>query len=188
MATNRRKFIKITGLGTLALGTAPFLFQSCKGDNTATVVEGSLDPNVFERVSPESQGISSASIQKFIEEANKCDYEWHSFILMRHGKVVSEGYWEPFAKGDVHTLYSLSKAFTSTAVGLLVGEGELNVSDKLISFFPDLLPDDVSDNLKAMTVHNMLTMNTGHDTGTMGAMRGNPDKTWVESFLAAPRH
>jgi CubicO group peptidase (beta-lactamase class C family) len=42
---------------------------------------------------------------------------------VRHGKVSAEGWWAPYHAEDNHELYSLSKSFTSTAVGMAVAEG-----------------------------------------------------------------
>jgi CubicO group peptidase (beta-lactamase class C family) len=47
----------------------------------------------------------------------------HGLMLMRHGQVVAEGWWKPYGPQFVHSLYSMSKSFTSTAVGLAVAEG-----------------------------------------------------------------
>ena len=69
--------------------------------------------------------------------------ELHSLMLLRHGHVVAEGWWAPYAPDGLHLLYSLSKSFTSTAVGLAVGEGLLDVDDLVTSFFPDEVPADV---------------------------------------------
>ena len=81
---------------------------------------------------------------------------------------------------------SVSKTFTSTAVGFAIAEGKLKLDDKVISFFPDKLPAEVSDNLKEMTVRHLLTMNCGHDTDPTRDVRGKQDADWVKEFLAWP--
>jgi CubicO group peptidase (beta-lactamase class C family) len=83
-------------------------------------------------------------------------------------------------------LYSLSKSFTSTAVGLAVSEGLLNVEETVVSFFPDQLPPTVGANLAAMRVRHLLTMSTGHDVDATGPTRAQPDGDWVRGFLALP--
>ncbi|RPJ50220.1 MAG: serine hydrolase, partial [Chloroflexi bacterium] len=70
------------------------------------------------RCTPESQGILSAAIIRFVEEIERNIAELHSFMLLRHGAVVAEGWWSPYAPERPHMLFSLSKSFTSTAVGL----------------------------------------------------------------------
>ncbi len=86
----------------------------------------------------------------------------HSFMLVRHGHVVAEAWWAPESAEKPHILWSLSKSFTSTAVGLAVAEGKLSVDDPVLKFFPDDAPANPSANLKAMRVRDLLTMNAGH--------------------------
>ncbi len=78
------------------------------------------------RSSPESQGVSSAAILAFVEAADKNIESMNSFMLVRHGHVVAEGWWSPYDAESPHSLYSLSKSFTSTAVGLAIAEGKLS--------------------------------------------------------------
>ena len=89
------------------------------------------------RSSPEAQGVSSAAILSFIEAADSNIDSLHSFMLLRHGHVVAEGWWSPYDPQSPHSLYSLSKSFTSTAVGLAIAEGKLSLDDEVLKFFPD---------------------------------------------------
>ncbi len=134
------------------------------------------------RSTPEEQGVSSAGIRAFVEGADKRINTMHSFMLMRHGKVVAEGWWSPEAAEKPHVLWSLSKSFTSTAVGLAVAEGKLKVTDKVLSFFPADAPENPSENLQAMTVKDLLTMSAGHETEAKLLESDN----WVKTFLAHP--
>jgi CubicO group peptidase (beta-lactamase class C family) len=81
--------------------------------------------------------VSSAALLGFIDAAEKQVDALHSFMLVRHGQVVAEGWWSPYAADEPHVMYSLSKSFTSTAVGLAVAEGKLTVDDLVLGFFPD---------------------------------------------------
>ena len=71
-------------------------------------------------------------------------------MLLRHGRVVAEGWWKPYLPDDPHILFSLSKSFTSTAVGLAIAEGKLRLDQPVLSFFPHAQPSRISDNLAAM--------------------------------------
>lgn len=106
----------------------------------------------------------------------------HSFMLVRHGHVVAEGWWRPESADKPHVLHSLSKSFTSTAVGLVVADGKLSVDDPVLKFFPDDAPAEPSKNLQAMRVRDLLTMSTGHQTEP----KFSPDTPWVKTFLAQP--
>ncbi|MBL8872023.1 MAG: serine hydrolase [Planctomycetaceae bacterium] len=134
------------------------------------------------RATPESQGISSAAITEFIRTADKDVNSMHSFMLVRHGMVVAEAWWEPESPEKPHVLWSLSKSFTSTAVGLAVQEGKLSVDDEVVKFFPDRVPKDASPNLKSMRVKDLLTMATGHQDEV--SLRDERD--WINAFLKHP--
>jgi CubicO group peptidase (beta-lactamase class C family) len=105
-------------------------------------------------------------------------------MVVRHGRVVAEGWWGPYAPGLNHTMYSMSKSFTSTAIGFAVAEGRLTVEDPVLPFFPDARPKEVSENLAALRVKHLLTMAAGHakDT-TLDIVR---EEDWVRAFLALP--
>jgi len=135
---------------------------------------------------PEAQGIASASILAFIDGVEQAELELHSLIIVRHGKQVVSGWWSPYAAELPHMLFSLSKSFTSSAVGMAVAEGLLTVQDRVVDFFPDDLPAKISDNLAAMTVHNLLSMNTGHDTDSTPVFHNATDGNWAKAFLACP--
>src|SRR5262245_49059475 len=101
----------------------------------------------IQQSTPEAQGIASAAILAFLDAVDAAEIELNSFILVRHGQQVARGWWTPYAVDVPHMLFSLSKSFTSTAVGLAVAEGRLMVKDHVVDFFPDDLPDQVSENL-----------------------------------------
>jgi len=86
------------------------------------------------RSTPETEGVLSDGIITFLDSAVTSHNEFHSFMFMRHGKAIAEGWWDPYKPELKHTLYSTSKSFTSTAVGFAVSENLLSVDDKVISF------------------------------------------------------
>ena len=89
------------------------------------------------RSTPESEGVSSAGIIEFLNAVDTAgSVELHSFMVLRHGKVIAEGWWEPFRPDKKHILYSASKTFTATGIGLAISENRLKLTDKVISFFP----------------------------------------------------
>ncbi|TLD70680.1 serine hydrolase [Phragmitibacter flavus] len=135
------------------------------------------------RSTPEAEGISSAAIRDFIETADKEIHTLHSFMLVRHGKVIAEAWWNPETADKKHIMWSLSKSFTATAVGLAVEEGKLNLDDPVLKFFPTEAPADPGENLKAMRVRDLLTMSGGHDVEPKFTFDQGPS---VKDFLAHP--
>ncbi len=145
------------------------------------------DPTLkLPRSTPEAQGISSAAILGFLNAAEEKIDALHSFMLVRHGQVVAEGWWTPYAADEPHMLYSLSKSFTSTAMGLAVAEGKLSIDDPVLKFFPDQAPAVKSKNLEAMRVRDLLTMSTGHRDETIRNFAYQSPEDLVKTFLALP--
>lgn len=136
------------------------------------------------RSTPEAQGVSSEGILAFVEAADRQVKTMHSFMLVRHGLVVAEAWWKPESAEKPHQMWSLSKSFTSTAVGLAVEEGKLKLDDKVLSFFPEQAPPVVPENLQKMTVKDLLTMTCGHDKEVKLSLTDTTP--WVQAFLAHP--
>jgi CubicO group peptidase (beta-lactamase class C family) len=147
----------------------------------AASISSSAHAAPLPRSTPEEQGVSSAAIVKFVEAADKNIDTLHSFRIVRHGHVISEGWWKPETADKQHILNSVSKSFTSTAVGLAIQDGKLKLDDPVLKFFPADAPEDPSENLKAMTVRDLLTMTCGHETEPK--REGGPA---VKQFLAHP--
>jgi CubicO group peptidase (beta-lactamase class C family) len=113
----------------------------------------------------------------------------NSVMIVRHGRVVAEGWWSPYEASRPHVMYSLSKSFTSTAVGFAIAEGKFTLDDQVLRFFPDEAPASPSDNLRAMRVRDLLRMATGHQTEPsmlVPADSSMRDASWVRRFFAHP--
>jgi CubicO group peptidase (beta-lactamase class C family) len=176
---DRREFIERLGLSTAALA-AGYLVP-------ARSTASSMPQNGLPRSRPEQQGVSSASILRFLEAIPAARIELHSFMLVRHGHVVAETWWAPYRSNAAHWLYSLSKSFTSTAVGFAVADGRIKVTDKVVDFFPEQLPQVVSENLAALEIRHLLSMSVGRKSDSVATMVGNtaqPD--WAKTFLSLP--
>lgn len=182
MHLNRRLFLKQLGFGAVGLSVA----TSASAMTSATSWFDAARSSRLPRSLPGANGVDAAKLLDFVNAIESANLNLHSVMVLRHGKVVAEGWWAPYAPELKHTLYSLSKSFASTAVGLAVAEGKLTVDDKVISFFKDDLPATVSENLAAMRVKDLLTMSTGHATEPTGQMRTNGNTNWPKAFLAHP--
>ena len=140
----------------------------------------------LDRATPESQGVSSAAILRWIDACEreiKSPNGLHGFVILRHGRTIAEGTWAPYdTLNRPHMLYSHSKSFTSTAIGLLVDDGKLDLDARVLSFFPDKAPVNPSPNLQALRVRDLLTMNVG--ASVSDPQKKNPDGDWVRIFLA----
>ena len=162
----------------------------------------------FKEMSPESQGVDSEGIIKFLEETDRKGLELHRLMIIRHGICLAKGTWAPYREEDLHPVYSFTKSLTSTAIGFAIREGILSLEDRLIDFFPEevpepeefLLPDgsvpvpaypsensagsleDIMENLREVTIHHLLCMSCGQEIET----EDMNEETWISSFFRQP--
>lgn len=136
------------------------------------------------RSTPENENVSAAQVIRFLEAARSSKNEFHSYMLLRHGKVISEGWWAPYAPELRHTMYSVSKSFTATAIGFAVTEKRITLQDKVIDFFKADLPDTVSHFLKELTIKDLITMSAGQSPDPTRLLLKSDQ--WVKQFLSVP--
>jgi CubicO group peptidase (beta-lactamase class C family) len=122
--------------------------------------------------SPEEQGMSSERLARLVDfgGANNMD----SVLVTRHGRIVLEATYAPFRAGLKHHVYSATKSVTSTLVGMALGDGLLDSTDRrVVDFFPGRTIANLDDAKKAMTVQQLLDMTSG--LGWTEGLNGNFD-------------
>ena len=127
----------------------------------------------------------------FVAEADSLDEGLHSIMVVRHGKVIAEKWFGDNAPDLPHAMHSISKTFTSMAIGLAVEEGLISLDDKMVDFFPDKLPAEPSEYLMNITVRDLLTMSCGHGKDPTAKIRNDEtvapeDNDWIARFFAEP--
>ncbi|TDU84316.1 CubicO group peptidase (beta-lactamase class C family) [Kribbella voronezhensis] len=138
------------------------------------------------RSTPAGVGISSRAIGALLDRLEAESIECHSLMVVRRGHVVAEGWWAPYSADRPHLLYSLTKSFTSTAVGLAIADGLLSLDDRVVDVLPEHVPDDVVDQGRRITVHHLLSMTSGRRTDSLAeAWQLEPDDL-VKGFLRVP--
>ncbi len=130
-------------------------------------------------ITPESAGIPSAAIERFIGRLEGSRLCMHDFLMVKGGKVLAEAYWKPFHAQRKHRMYSVSKSFVSIAVGVMIGEGKLSLDTHVADFFPEKLPDNPHPYLLEMTVRDLLMMSTCHNRCSYT----DQDSDWVATFF-----
>ncbi len=138
------------------------------------------------RSTPEAQGIDSGAISALVDALEQQGVGPHSLMILRHGTVVAEGWWAPYEAARPHIMFSVSKSFTATAVGIAQDEGRLSVDEPVLAFFPSYATDQVRANVAGLKLRHVLAMATGHAVDTMTVMRALPDEDWVKLFLKVP--
>jgi CubicO group peptidase (beta-lactamase class C family) len=138
------------------------------------------------RSTPAASGVSARSIAALLDRLEAQSVELHSLMVVRHGHVVAEGWWAPYSAERPHLLYSLTKSFTSVAVGLVIADGLLSLDDRVVDVLPEHVPADISEQGRRITVHHLLSMTAGHGTDSLAeAWELEPDDL-VKGFLRVP--
>ena len=142
-------------------------------------------PVTFPVSSPSAQGVDARGILAFLDAvAAEPTSELHSIAIVRRGHLVAEGYWAPYQADDVPLVYSVSKTFTATAVGLAVAEGLFGLDDRLVDLIGEDVPADVDRRVREITVHHLLSMSTGRDVDALPLMLERPETEWVRTYLS----
>ena len=56
----------------------------------------------FEKARPEEVGVPSKLILEYIENLEKSQTEMHGLMIMRHNKMITEGWWTPYGPNIRH--------------------------------------------------------------------------------------
>jgi CubicO group peptidase (beta-lactamase class C family) len=178
-----RAFLILTFIG-LAVGAAVV-----PGPGQATaVVDWPVSP-------PEAQGLDPKTLAEAADviRAGVLYPKVHALLVIRHGVLAFEAYFNGAKAEGLHTLQSVSKSFTSALVGIALARGELkSLDEKVLDFFPGLEgPANLDDRKRAMTIRDILTMRTGTDYHENGA--GSPHERlsllhrgWDKFYLDRP--
>src|SRR3954453_12618544 len=119
------------------------------------------------RSTPAAVGVSSRAVAALLDRLDARSIECHSIMVVRRGHVVAEGWWAPYSAERPHLLYSLTKSFTSVAVGLAIADGLLSLDDRVVDILPDHVPAGISEQGRRITVHHLLSMTAGHRTDSL---------------------
>jgi CubicO group peptidase (beta-lactamase class C family) len=146
-----------------------------------------MSPRPLPVSTPAEQGVDARGIEAFLDAVEAApDIEPHSLMILRHGRLVASGWWAPYTAERAHLLYSLSKSFTSTAAGLAVAEGLLDLDAPVISYFPEFEADITDPRSRAMLVRHVAFMSSGHLADTDAEpFRLDPAEP-VRGFLLIP--
>ena len=128
--------------------------------------------------------VSRTAVNHFYEESEKSGNEIQTLQIYKNGEKMLRIAPAPYSCADKRENYSLSKSFASTGIGFAVQEGLLHTDDLIVDLFPDKLPETVSENLAAMRLSHVLSMNTGHAGCIMPHMYNTDDV--ARAFLAQP--
>jgi CubicO group peptidase (beta-lactamase class C family) len=139
---------------------------------------------------PAAQGVDGAAVDAALDSALKKKLPLHGVLVIRHGFIIKERYFSPYAVDTAHELYSCTKSFVSALTGIAVQKGYLSsLAAPVLGLFPDRKFVQVDDRKKAMTIENLLTMSSGlawvEGDSTYGQMYRS-SRDWVKFVLDIP--
>ena len=138
------------------------------------------------RARPAAVGVDAGRIESFLDDVEAAGLSLHTLALHRRGHVAAEISWWPYRVDGPRVMHSVAKSFTACAIGLALEEKRFALTDRVVSFFPDHLPDAVDGRLAAMTVEDLLTMRTGHAEETSGSRWRSLQTSWIGAFFKIP--
>ena len=135
----------------------------------------------------EMRELTEQNMQEFVKEVEKRKIPLHSVLIAQHGNLLFEKYYAPYCRNKLQRMFSVTKSFTSLAIGLLEQEGKISLQDPICGYFPEYLPGRVHPWLAEMTIENMLKMQTCYNMTTYN--KTSTTENWVRSFFQTePTH
>jgi CubicO group peptidase (beta-lactamase class C family) len=139
---------------------------------------------------PEEQGLDSEKLAEGLRSIQQKQIPIHSLMVIRNGQVVLDATFYPYDGNTLHSVASVTKSLTSTLIGIAIDQGKLSLSDRLVSFFPELTIANLDKRKNDITVRDLLSMSSGLDCvnepnePTVQAMEASPN--WVQFGLDLP--
>jgi CubicO group peptidase (beta-lactamase class C family) len=138
------------------------------------------------RATPTEQGVDPTSLAELSGRLSADDLGVDSVMVLSRGAVLFEQWWHEQSPSRAHEMFSVTKSFTSTAIGMACDEGLLSVDEPVLAFFPTYASASVRANVGAMSLRHLLTMSSGHGSELWRSMKARPDEDWVRIFLETP--
>ncbi len=165
------------------------LLPACQSRNTLDRPGEGWPTQGWRSEMPESQGMDAAILSGGMEYIEQNNLLLHSLLIIRHGVIVSETYFSPYQADTLHEQWSVTKSFTSTAVGIALDQGKLqDVDQQVLGFFPGQEFANTDVRKESMRIKDLLTMTSGlgwvESDATFTAIYRSSD--WVKFVLDLP--
>lgn len=160
------------------------LLFSFIGCHQGSIIRDYSQVSELKRVSPESQGVSSRAVMDYIDSLMAFPQtEIHSVIILRHGRVISEIYPNPYNPDYGHPLFSCSKTFVAAAIGIAINEELIGLDDCVLDFFPEINRNSLDPSVSRITIEDLLTMRSGLKVD----WQIRSDSTnWIRAYFSRP--
>lgn len=119
------------------------------------------------------------TIHHFLELLKQNHIECHALSICQNDELLMEKAFHPYELDKLHPVYSVTKSFTSMALGFLEAEGKVDIEKPWISYFPEYLEDVEDPTFLQVTVRHLLTMSLGQDCEVEVCDGDN----WIQTIL-----
>ncbi len=149
-------------------------------DQTAAVVEPTFAPPAigdgWAISAPQAEGLDATALTDVYANAQRMTYI-HSFLVLRHGKLVAERYFNGYTVYAADSIKSVSKSILSALIGMALHQGHLkSVEQNLATLLPDIVTETQYADKTPVTLKHLLTMNSG-----LATMSRSTYRPWIQS-------
>ena len=164
---------------------------TCSQQNTSSQSKGETRIDVVSESSlkkcvPEDNGMDSNTLKE-LDSTITDSYPWiTSTLVLRHGNIVFEKYYNGNTKESLNEIRSVTKSFTSALIGIALDRGDLeSIDQKAVDFFPEYVSSATDPKIKEISIKNLLTMTSGipYDFNRYGSWRAQDNL--IKSALEA---
>jgi CubicO group peptidase (beta-lactamase class C family) len=111
----------------------------------------------WERADAAELGFDPAALEAVATTAEELDST--CFLVTRRGQIVGEWYWDGDDASTTHEVFSVTKSFTSTLVGMAQADGDLAIEDPASDYIDEWAGTDS----EAVTIRNLLSNDSGRE-------------------------
>lgn len=121
-------------------------------------------------------GVDAEILADLNAEIKQGDYgEIHSLLVWQDGEMVAEYYYRGWDADELHYIYSVTKSFASTGIGIAVDEDLIDIEQPLFDFFADFEQALGTDGREAIVLEDVLTMTSGLEWDELSTRYGSPE-------------
>jgi CubicO group peptidase (beta-lactamase class C family) len=130
----------------------------------------------WEVASPESQGVDPARLKSAVDyfKSKAGGDGVRELAIVRNGRMI----WQGEGIDKVHGIWSCTKSFTSTVLGLLIADGKCTLETRAADVLPEM-----NDRYPDVTLRHFTTMTSGYRArgdDTTGSYTHGPSATWFD--------
>jgi CubicO group peptidase (beta-lactamase class C family) len=129
--------------------------EAASDRDSTTTTEAVFPGDSWATVDPEAAGFDPAVLDELAAEAEA--NQSNCMVVTRHGQLVAEWYWNDTDASSAQEVFSATKSYTSTLVGLAQEDGDLDIDDPAADYIPEWQDGDSAE----VTVRNLISNDSG---------------------------